>query len=146
MVTRAWQVLEFGTYSHQGLRSAHLCCRDAFILHIQLFCQQYCRSARIAMPDVNTQLERMLASSFPSSRSHEPSDQAASDRLQLPTSLLLLQTTAAMISMSFVTIMTGFYAMNLRNGLSQPVGYLHSNKVYYAVSALPIAIAYDRNS
>ena len=45
----------------------------------------------------------------------------------------LLQTTAAMISMSFITVMTGFYAMNLRNGSPQPNGYQHSTKVYYAV-------------
>lgn len=48
-----------------------------------------------------------------------------------------LQTTAAMISMSFITVMTGFFAMNLRNGLPQPVGYQHSYTVYYAVSSPP---------
>ena len=41
-----------------------------------------------------------------------------------------------MISMSFITVMTGFYAMNLRNGWPQPNGWQHSMGVYYAVSAL----------
>ena len=41
-----------------------------------------------------------------------------------------------MISMSIITIMTGFYAMNLRNGLPQPVGYQHSTGMLYIVSTL----------
>ena len=44
------------------------------------------------------------------------------------------QTTAAMISLSFVTVITGFYAMNLRNGPWQPNGYQHDYSTFYEVS------------
>ncbi len=39
-----------------------------------------------------------------------------------------------MISLSFVTVVTGFYAMNLRNGLALPNGYQHDDTVFYEVS------------
>jgi len=44
------------------------------------------------------------------------------------------QTTAAMISLSFVTVVTGFYAMNLRNGPWQPNGYQHDFATFYEVT------------
>ncbi len=39
-----------------------------------------------------------------------------------------------MISLSFVTVVTGFYAMNLRNGPWQPNGYQHDFATFYEVT------------
>jgi hypothetical protein len=49
------------------------------------------------------------------------------------------QTTAAMISLSFVTVITGFYAMNLRNGPALPNGYQHNYTVFYKVGHRALA-------
>ena len=50
------------------------------------------------------------------------------------------QTTAAMISLSFVTVITGFYAMNLRNGPWQPNGYQHDYTTFYEVTPASLCL------